>query len=53
MDLITKGRMTAKVQCKVVALAWVVKLIESLLLFTVNPLIYYNYRIEILIAYPV
>mgnify|MGYP007063451145 CR=1 FL=1 len=43
MDLITKGRMTAKVQSKVVEFVSVVKLIERLLLFAVNPLNYYNY----------
>ncbi len=31
MELITKGGMTAKVQCKVVELVSVVKLIENLL----------------------
>jgi len=47
MDLITKGRMTAKVQSKVVEFVSVVKLIESLLLFAVNTLYYYNYKPDI------
>ena len=47
MDLITKGRMTAKVQSKVVEFLSVVKLIESLLLFAVNTLYYYNYKPDI------
>ena len=44
MDLITKGRMIAKVQSKVVELVSVVKLIERLLLFAVNTLNYNNYK---------
>ncbi len=52
MDLITKCRMTAKVQSKLVELVTVVKLIEQLLLFAVNPLNYCNYNLRILIAHP-
>ena len=43
MDLITKGRMTAKVQSKVVEFVSLVKQIESLLLFAVNATNHDNY----------
>ena len=46
MDLITKGKITAKAQSKVIELVLVVKLIGRLLLFAVNTLNYCNYRIR-------